>query len=142
MADSKTDSVKQSDLLLFKNEIKSDLSTFKQEMKHEYSLFINNVSNRIDEKLNKIARLVIGFVSVFVIAFWTYFEFSTDKVDQLSIARLSSMDERLNRMQGIETAVISSLKASGLLTDKKEDIKQESTLSPVKTGKKPIKKGK
>ena len=120
MADSKNDSV-----------TKADFQLLKQEMKHDYSLFVNNVSNRIDEKLNKMAKVVIGFVTIFIVAFWTYFEFTSDKVDQLSLARLASMDERLVRMETIEAGLLAIFQEAGIITDKKKDIKKYNPASDL-----------
>ena len=146
MEDSKKGIVAQSDLLLFKQEmksdlsafkqeIKSDLSAFKQEMKYEYNLFISNINNSIKEtirgQLTTIGRWVIGMFTVFILGFWTYFELSTNKVDQVSSERIARMDERIIYMERIENAIMSSLRDSGFLKNQKADIKKHSPASAL-----------
>ena len=117
---------------------KADFQLFKQEMKHEYSLFTNNVKNNIrdaiKEQLFVIKTITIVVVPAFIVAFWTYFEFTSDKVDQLSLARLASMDERLVRMETIEASLLAIFKEAGIITDKKKDIKKSKQIVPVTTG--------
>ena len=126
MKDSKNNSVTQSDFMLFK-----------QEMKHEYDLFINNVNNNIKstirEQINIIGKWVIGFVSVFILAFWTYFEFMSNSLDQLS-------SERIARMERIEDAILISVNQAIRSKDKKENITNNSPT--LNKGKKAKRKGK
>ena len=107
MADSKTEAITQADFTLFKQEMKADFTLFKQEMKADFNLFKDDISNKfelylsqidskteamINKRVDKIGKWVIGLGTLFVLAFFTYFEVMRTKVDQVNSERIALME--------------------------------------------------
>ena len=108
MADSKTGAVTQADFVLFKQEMKSEFTLFKQEMKSEYrsfqeeiktkfELYLSQIDSKtetmINKRVDKIGKWVIGLGTLFVIAFFTYFEVMRTKVEQVNSDRMARLED-------------------------------------------------
>ena len=110
MADSKTDAVTQQDFILFKQEIKSEFKLFKQEIKSNFKEFQSDINNKfelylskvdsktddlVNKRVDKIGKWVIALGTLFVIAFFTYFEVMRTKVEQVNSERMARLEDAI-----------------------------------------------
>ena len=94
----KTGAITQQDFELFRQEVKSDFALFKQEMKSEYKSFQDSIKSDITDvisrKINQMATIVVGFISLFIIAYAAYFEYTHNSINKINHERAFSDMEK------------------------------------------------
>ena len=99
----------------------ADFALFKQEMKHEFELYLSRIDSKIAEVINKhvdkFKWWAVGLGSLFVIAFFTYFEVMRTKVDQLNSERIAKVEDNFAFMNQYLIEVLQDRK-----TDNKESL--------------------
>ncbi len=138
VSDSKKEPVTQADFSLFKQEMKHEFMSFKKDMKHEFMSFQDNMNgqfklylSQIDSKtaevinkhVDKFKWWAVGIGSLFVIAFFTYFEVMRTKVDQLNSERIARVEEAYTFMNQY---------VMGVLQDQKKDKEQSDSPLSIK----------
>ena len=116
--------VTQQDFELFKQEIKHENQLFQESINNKFELYLSEIDKKIElvinGRLEKIGKLVAWIVGIFVLAFFSYFEYMRTKVDQMN-------DNRLVRVeQALEDIVFASVGKSviagkGQTTDKQRE---------------------
>ena len=98
--ETKSDSLTPQDFELFKKEIdnkflemKSDLALFKQGMENRLSSvqesITKDINNFIGRKLNILATVVFGILTVFIVSYATYFEWTHNSINKINQERAS-----------------------------------------------------
>ncbi len=76
-----------------------DFALFKQEMKHEFQLFQRDIKDSIieviDNKFRERTRLEVGLITIFVIAFFTYFEYTHSAIERVNNDRMARLEDAL-----------------------------------------------
>ena len=94
--------VTQQDFELFKQEIKHENQLFQEGINNKFELYLSELDKKIetviDNRLGKITKWVVGLFTVFVVAFFTYFEFIRTRIDQINDDRMARVESALARM--------------------------------------------
>ena len=96
MSDSKKDSVTQVDFMLFKQEMKHEFQLFQESMSNKFDLYLSQIESKTSDTINNrmyaIGKVVVGLFTIFVLAFFTYFEWMRTKVDQVNSDRIALLE--------------------------------------------------
>ena len=97
MQESKHQAVTQADFILFKQEMKNDYDLFQEKVVGKFELYLSQIDSKteamINKRVDKIGKWVIALVSVFIISFFTYFEYMHGSIEQINSERMSRIEE-------------------------------------------------